>query len=175
MKGEELLIEEADLHKLLRNKTEIIFKYLIKIGANPRDAEDIVQDALYKLMLYMDSVESSKVFSWLFRVAVNRYYDLCRKQKKQIHISLENYELIDKGPLPEDYIHNKEFRKDIQLILDQLKPLYKQLLVMKYDMELSYEEITEMLELNPGTLKTYLYRAREDFKERYRRELEKNE
>ncbi|MGQ4668321.1 RNA polymerase sigma factor [Metabacillus halosaccharovorans] len=169
------MIEEADLHKLLRNKSDIIFKYLIKIGANPRDAEDIVQDALYKFLLYMDSVDTSKVFSWLFRVAINRYYDLCRKQKKQIQISFENYELVDEAPLPEDYIHNKELRNDIQIILDQLKPLYKQLLVMKYDMELSYEEIAEMLDLNPGTLKTYLYRAREAFKEIYRRELEKYE
>ncbi|WP_404810040.1 RNA polymerase sigma factor [Metabacillus halosaccharovorans] len=46
---------------------------------------------------------------------------------------------------------------------------------MKYDMELSYEEIAEMLDLNPGTLKTYLYKAREAFKEIYRRELEKYE
>ncbi|WP_226526906.1 RNA polymerase sigma factor [Metabacillus niabensis] len=169
------MIEEADLHKLLRNKSDIIFKYLIKIGANPRDAEDIVQDALYKFLLYMDSVDANKVFSWLFRVAINRYYDLCRKQKKQIQISLENYELVDEASLPEDYIDNKELRNDIQIILGQLKPLYKQLLVMKYDLELSYEEIAEMLDLNPGTLKTYLYRAREAFKEVYRRELEKYE
>jgi len=169
------LIEEADLHKLLGSKSDIIFKYLIKIGANPRDAEDIVQDALYKFLLYMDSIDSSKVFSWLFRVAINRYYDLCRKQKKQIQISFDNYELVDEATLPEEYIHNKELRNDIQIILDQLKPLYKQLLVMKYDMELSYEEIAEMLGLNPGTLKTYLYRARETFKDLYRRELEKDE
>ncbi|WP_232230216.1 sigma-70 family RNA polymerase sigma factor [Metabacillus halosaccharovorans] len=169
------MIEEADLHKLLGSKSDIIFKYLIKIGANPRDAEDIVQDALYKFLLYMDSIDSSKVFSWLFRVAINRYYDLCRKQKKQIQISFDNYELVDEATLPEEYIHNKELRNDIQIILDQLKPLYKQLLVMKYDMELSYEEIAEMLGLNPGTLKTYLYRARETFKDLYRRELEKDE
>jgi DNA-directed RNA polymerase specialized sigma24 family protein len=57
----------------LHEKTATIFKYLIKNGANPRDAEDIVQEALYKFIIYIDSVDPNKAYSWLFRVAINQY------------------------------------------------------------------------------------------------------
>jgi RNA polymerase sigma-70 factor (ECF subfamily) len=49
------------------------------------------------------------------------------------------------------------------------------LLFLKYELELSYDDIAEMLDLNLGTLKTYLFRARKSFKEVYRREQIKND
>ena len=123
----------------------------------------------------MDSVDSKKAYSWLFRVALNQYYDFCRKQQKQVSVSFENFELVDESPLPEDYVRQKEVQKEIQFILDELTPLYKQLLLLKYELELSYEEIAEMLDLNLGTLKTYLFRARKSFKEKYRRNQTKHD
>ncbi|WP_245831887.1 RNA polymerase sigma factor [Oceanobacillus senegalensis] len=165
----------ADLQEMLQEKSEIIFKYLVKIGAAPSDAEDIIQEALYKFILYMDSIDSNKAYSWLFRVSLNRYYDLCRKQKRNVRVSMENVELVDESLLPEEFIQQDERNKEIQDLLNQLTPLHKQLLLLKYDLELSYQEIAEMLDLNIGTLKTYLYRARESFKQKYRREQTKND
>ena len=160
----------ALLEQTLQETTKNIYKYLIKIGANPRDAEDIVQESVYKFILYIDSIDSNKTSSWLFRVAINLYYDLCRKQKRQISISFENMNFADNSLLPDDFVQQNEMRDEINQVLNQLKPLYKQILLLKYELELSYKEIAEMLDLNLGTLKTYLYRARETFKEIYRRE-----
>jgi DNA-directed RNA polymerase specialized sigma24 family protein len=84
VKGGELLKLNADLQEVLQEKTEIIFKYLMKIGADSRDAEDILQEALYKFVLYMDSIDSEKAYSWIFRVSLNKYYDLCRERKKKL-------------------------------------------------------------------------------------------
>lgn len=164
-----------EMMMVLQEKAVTIFQYLIKIGANPRDAEDIVQEALYKLFLYIDSVDPDKAYSWLFRVAVNQYYDLCRKQKREVSFSFENMEFVDELFLPEEYIEQMEMEKEIQHLLDQLSPLHKQLILLKYVLGYSYEEIAEMLDLNPGTLKTYLYRARQSFKDLYRKEKEKHE
>lgn len=164
-----------ELAAALQGKTNIIFKYLVKIGASKSDAEDTVQEAVYRLMLYIDSVDAAKAYSWLFRVAVNHYYDLCRKQKKEIHTTFENLEFADDSFLPEDFVRQGEMRSEIARVLDQLPPLQKQLLLMKYEMELSYAEISEMLDLNLGTLKTYLFRARKAFKEHYEKEMAKHE
>lgn len=165
--------QKEELYIVLQEKIGIIFKYLIKIGANPRDAEDIIQEALYKLILYIDSVEPTKAYSWLFRVAINQYYDLSCKQQREVILSFDNFEFVDDSVLPEDYVQQTEMRKEIQDILNQLSPLHKQLILLKYVIGLSYEEIAEMLELNLGTLKTYLFRARNSFKELYRKEKEK--
>lgn len=164
-----------ELMAALHGKTDIIFKYLVKIGASKSDAEDTVQEAVYRLMLYIDSVDGTKAYSWLFRVAVNHYYDLCRKQKKEIHTTFENLEFVDDSFLPEDFVRQGEMRSEIEQVLDQLPPLQKQLLLMKYEMGLSYAEISEMLDLNLGTLKTYLFRARKAFKEQYEKEMARHE
>lgn len=173
--GGEQLNARDELYNALQEKTGIIQKYLLKMGANVNDAEDIVQEALYKLMLYIDSIDPKKAYSWLFRVALNHYYDLCRKQKKEIHTTFENLEFVDDSFLPEDFVRQGEMRSEIEQVLDQLPPLQKQLLLMKYEMELSYAEISEMLDLNLGTLKTYLFRARKAFKEQYEKEMARHE
>ncbi|ETT80746.1 sigma factor [Viridibacillus sp. FSL R5-0477] len=93
-----------ELYIVLQEKTATIFKYLIKNGANPRDAEDIIQESIYKFILNIDSVDPNKAYSWLFRVAINHYYDLCRKQKREVNISFDHFELVDDSLLPEDYV-----------------------------------------------------------------------
>ncbi|KXH87521.1 RNA polymerase sigma factor [Sporosarcina sp. HYO08] len=161
---------QEELYLFLHEKTAIIFKYLIKNGANPRDAEDIIQEALYKFILYIDSVDPNKAYSWLFRVAINQYYDLCRKQQKEVNVSFEDFDLVDDSFLPEEYVQQTEMKKEIYNILNRLSPLHKQLLLLKYVLGLSYKEIAQMLDLNPGTLKTYLFRARQSFKKLYEEE-----
>ncbi|RKD69595.1 RNA polymerase sigma-70 factor (ECF subfamily) [Sinobaca qinghaiensis] len=161
---------QEEFVRALHKKTDVIYKYLVKIGAAPKDAEDIVQESLYKLMLYIDSIDPTKAYSWLFRVAINQYYDLCRRQNKEIQTSFEHLEFVDDSFLPEDFVAQDEMRKEIQVTLDQLPPLQKQLLLLKYEMELSYADMAELLNLNPGTVKTYLFRARQTFKKRYKKE-----
>lgn len=164
-----------ELYIVLQEKSATIFKYLIKNGATPQDAEDIIQESIYKFIKYIDSIDPNKAYSWLFRVAINHYYDLCRKQKREVNISFNHYEFVDDSLLPEDYVQQIEMNKEIQDILNQLPPLHKQLILLKYVLGLSYEEISEMLDLNLGTLKTYLFRARKAFKDMYRKEKGKHD
>ncbi|WP_081730166.1 RNA polymerase sigma factor [Viridibacillus arenosi] len=74
-----------------------------------------------------------------------------------------------------NFIQQIEMKKEIEEILNQLTPLHKQLILLKYVLGLSYEEISEMLDINLGTLKTYLFRARKSFKDIYRKENEKHD
>jgi RNA polymerase sigma factor (sigma-70 family) len=164
-------VDNRLLQQLLGEKMQIIKRYLIKIGANPLDAEDIIQESLYKLILYIDSVEPEKVASWLFRVALNNYYDLSRKQNRSVTVTMENQVFIDNQPLPEEHYDQIENRDEINATLNQLKPLYKHLLVLKYELELSYEEICEILDMKVGTLKTNIFRARAQFKKIYEEEV----
>jgi RNA polymerase sigma-70 factor (ECF subfamily) len=169
-KGGEALDYEA-IQPLLEEKMKMIYKYLVKMGANRNDAEDIVQETVYKFFLYIESIDAEKASSWLFRVAVNHYYDLCRKQKRRGTVSIENFSFQDDSLLPEEYLGKTELKEEIHHVLDQLNPTYKQLLFLKYELELTYEEMADMLDLKLPTLKTYLFRAREKFKEIYRRDM----
>lgn len=161
-------MDNEQLEQLLRNKASIIYKYLIKIGCSHHDAEDIVQDALFKALIYLEAIEAAKMTSWLFKVALNRYYDLCRKRKKHPLTSLDSENILQQIPtsayLPEDHVVDNEQKKQMVRVLKELSPIYQNLLVLKYEVGLSYREMAEILDINEKTVKTYIYRAKQKFR-----------
>ncbi|KOO50406.1 RNA polymerase sigma factor [Priestia koreensis] len=155
---------QEELHAYM----DIVQKHLIKIGANPEDAQDVAQETLYKYLVNIDSVEADKVKSWLFRVAVNHYYDMARRKQRKQKI-VQSFQMEDgyETTLPEDVLLNKEKQSLIKKVLNKLKPQYRDLLVMKYGRELKYKEISDELDINVGTVKTTVHRARKKFIQEY--------
>lgn len=156
------------IENLLIKEMVIIHKYLMKMGARKEDAEDIVQDTLCKAIEYADSLKGAKVSSWLFKVAINSYYNLYNKQKRE-QIGLDDNviaNLYTDGVL-EGHILSAELKENVEKVLGSLKESYKSLIVFKYFMDLSYKEIGEILDLDENQVKTYLYRARNKFKEQW--------
>lgn len=71
------------------------------MGAYPEDAEDITQDTVIKFWENIDRIEPRKVKAWLFKVAINNYYTLCRKRKwKFWPRRLQLQEFISKNSRP---------------------------------------------------------------------------
>lgn len=159
------------INEIFKQKMNIIYRYLIKLGCSKEDADDIVQDTFYKALKYIDGIQTDKLSSWLFKVAINKYYDLCRKNNRYIHVSIDEEifkeSLTDKN-LSEDYLLNLERKEEILKVLNSISDIQKNLLIFKYELDLSYKEISELLDINENTVKTYLFRAREQFKKMWR-------
>lgn len=162
-------MREDLLSELYRQKASFIYKYLVKIGASPEDAEDIVQNTFFKAVEHMVHLEKINISSWLFKVAINNYYDLCRKQKRNPSVVLEEQHLISEvsKDTPEIGMIIKEDSQEINKVLSEMKDSYKNLLLLKYEMDLSYTQIATLLDTTESQIKTYLYRARNDFKKRW--------
>ena len=154
--------------ELFKDKIPIVYKYLIKKGCTSNDAEDIVQNTLYKAMLYIDSLNQDNISAWLFRVALNEYYDLCRKRKRVSTFSFDDNEIADillvDNTCPEEKVISNENKEKINYTLSQLNETYKNLLLLKFSMGLSYKEISKLLDIGEDTAKTYVYRAKLQFK-----------
>jgi RNA polymerase sigma-70 factor (ECF subfamily) len=146
-----------------------LYFYLLKLGADQETAKDIIQESVYKSMIYLESIDTDKYKAWLFKVAINLYYDYCRKLKKSHSLSIDEY-FVTHSSLVEDLVIEKENRAQVRKALEHLPFIYKQLLHLKYGLEWSYQQIAEYLDMNPNGVKTYLARARAKFKEIYRRE-----
>lgn len=161
-------MKDETLESLLIREMKIISKYLIKIGAKKEDAEDIVQDTLCKTIINIDSLDETKIVSWMFKVSINKYYNLYKKNKKlnKYTCVLDDDVLrkISADTLTEKYILNDEYKEYVNKALYQLKPSYRNLLIMKYFMDLSYKEISNLLDFSEDKVKTYLFRARKKFK-----------
>jgi RNA polymerase sigma-70 factor (ECF subfamily) len=155
-----------ELNKVLKEKFLIVYKYLIKNGCNHHDAEDIVQNCFIKLINNLAGIDIKKVDAWLFRVALNEFYDLCRKGIRHPSVNVEDSVFLNNLASEEDceaIIIKGLISGQISVVMDNLKPMFKNLLLLKYDMDLSYKEIGALLDINENLVKNYLFRARKQF------------
>ncbi|SDO25333.1 RNA polymerase sigma-70 factor, ECF subfamily [Psychrobacillus sp. OK028] len=151
--------------QLLLAHAKIVFKYLMKIGARKEDAEDITQETIIKTIECLQQIEPEKMRAWMFKVAIHRYYSLYNKNKTFVHLSEEDLESLK--PAIEHVELNlitKEMASEMVDALQELQPTFQQLLILKYYMDFSYKEISEILTMKEATVKTYLQRARNTFK-----------
>ena len=147
-----------------------IYHNLCSMGANPEDAKEIVQESLYRGFLNIDGINSQSFRSWLYRVSINQYYDLCRKKKRRSIIEFEDDLVIDEENNVENTVINQELKDEYEQVLHRLKPLERELIKMKYEDEYSYKEISEHLNLKENNVKTYLYRTRKKLSVIFRRD-----
>lgn len=155
-----------ELNKVLKEKFLIVYKYLIKNGCNHHDSEDIVQNCFIKLINNLAGIDIKKVDAWLFRVALNEFYDLCRKGTRYPSVNVDDSVFLNNLASEEDceaIIIKGLISGQISTVMDKLKPMFKNLLLLKYDMDLSYKEIGALLDINENLVKNYLFRARKQF------------
>ena len=137
---------------------EEVFLVLRSKGASKEDAEDIIQNTYYKFYSMLSDLEEALIRPWFYRVALNEFIDLKRK-KFQHHISLsdEIQSKIASGNADFEQFLNQD---EIIYLLKNVKKEYREIFVLKYYYELSYEEIAQLLHLQVDNVKQKLYRAR---------------
>lgn len=171
MKVRGVALNDDLITSLYKEKAVIIKNYLIKNGCSLLDAEDIVQGTFVKAIQYMVELHEKNISAWLFKVALHAYYDLCRRNKRHPIYSIENQEQFFIGLADEldgeQMLLSKERAEEIARIVNMLNANQRNLLLLRYEMELSYREIAELLDMDEKTVKTYLYRARLAFKKKW--------
>jgi RNA polymerase sigma-70 factor (ECF subfamily) len=165
-------MSKESLPEVFINEIKIVFKSLIKMGATIEDAEDIAQNTLYKALKYVDSIDYRSARAWLFRVALNEFYNICKRNKKNLLININYIDINDfLIESAEDTVINSEKVEDIRNTLEKLQPVYKEFLILKYVIGFSYRDISEYTGYSEDKVKIYLYRARNKFKELWRSEI----
>lgn len=164
--------DEKAYAELLDKYKESIFYMMLKMVKNQDDADDLTIEAFGKAFNRLHLYEPEFAFStWLYRIATNNCIDFIRK-KRMITLSLDKsfedeegnqstFDVKESNLDPEERIIRKQKIRIMREIVDQLKPRYKELIVLRYFRELSYEEIAETTELPLGTVKAQLFRARD--------------
>lgn len=164
--------DEKAYAELLDKYRESIFYMMLKMVKNQDDADDLTIEAFGKAFNRLHLYEPDFAFStWLYRIATNNCIDFIRK-KRMVTFSIDkgfedsegnqsNFDIKETNLDPEERIIRKQKIRIMREIVDQLKPRYKELIVLRYFRELSYEEIAETTELPLGTVKAQLFRARD--------------
>lgn len=168
-------LENADQKayaELMSRYRDAVFFMLLKMVNNKDDADDLTIEAFGKAFKRLQQYTPNYAFStWLFKIASNNGIDFIRKKKAHL-VSIDKGFVNDEGgevsldiksdvPDPEEKVMKKERIKLLRVVVEKLKPKYKQLIEMRYYEEMSYEEISIKLDLPLGTVKAQLFRARE--------------
>ena len=131
-------------------------------------SEDLVQDTLLKLYTHKDSYkEIAKFSTWLYTIAANLARTELRKIKRRktfsvTELSHDDREFIikstDAGPGEENFSQN--FEKNVQRALAELPDDFKTIIILRDIQELSYDEISKIVEVPLGTVKSRINRGR---------------
>ena len=171
-----LAIEKDDQKayaELLNRYKESIYFTMLKMCNNKDDADDLTMEAFGRAFKKLDQYSPDFAFStWLFKIASNNAIDFLRKKKQKFALSLdnksENTEGVDFSSSiksatldPEETFIKKQKIENLRVLVDNLKPKYKEMIELFYFEEMSHEEISQRLSLPIGTIKAQLFRARD--------------
>lgn len=158
--------------ELMSRYRDSIYFMMHKMVKNVDDAEDLTIEAFGKAFSRLEQYSPNYAFStWLFKIASNNCIDFIRK--KRIYVtSMDTGFVSEDGDViyhdaksdvldPEQTIVHDQKITHMRLLVSKLKPRYRELIEKRYFEELSYEEISEELNLPLGTVKAQLFRARD--------------
>lgn len=165
----------SDIVELYKDK---VYQLCYRMLGNKHEAEDIAQEAFLRAYINIHSYNTDRKFStWLYRIATNLSIDRLRKKKPDYYLDAElsgtegltMYSQIPaEGKLPEDEVESLEMREWVQNEIMDLPAKYRSAIVLKYIDELPLSEISEILDIPLGTVKTRIHRGREFLRKRIR-------
>ncbi len=160
--------------RLITKYQKRVYNTILKICANREDAAELTQDTFVKVLENINRFEGkSSFYTWLYRIAVNLTINHCRRSVKlgftslqadqqsdtmrwQLKELLTNESAVD----PATIAANNELCELLTRAMMQLDEHHRTVLVLR-DMEgLSYDEIADVLDIELGTVKSRLSRAR---------------
>ncbi|GIP42073.1 ECF RNA polymerase sigma factor SigW [Paenibacillus sp. J45TS6] len=146
---------------LLRDIEQHVYKTAYYILNNEQDALDAAQEALIRIYTKINSYEEKAQFkTWVQRIVTNICIDKFRRTKPTV--SIDEHEMVFEGR--QDVEHEVMLTyvsQDVQEAISQLPEHHRTVIVLRYLQELSYNEIADCLDLPLNTVKSYLFRARQ--------------
>jgi len=165
----------SEIVELYKDK---VYQLCYRMLGNSHEAEDIAQEAFIRAYVNIDRYNTNRKFStWLYRIATNLCIDRIRKKKPDYYLDAEiagtdgltmYSQVAAEGVEPVDEVAGMELQNEIQREISNLPDKYRSVIVLKYIEELSLNEISEILDLPLGTVKTRIHRGREALRKRLR-------
>lgn len=170
---------DSAFRELIRRYERPVFSVIYRMVRDRELSEDLAQDTFIKVLNALDSYNPSYKFSsWIFKIAHNTTVDHLRKKKPET-LSLEgsphartqeqaeatSFTPVDTTEDPERYAQSQEIGSEIERAIEQLRPEYREAIVLWHVEGYPYDEIAEIMDLPLGTVKTYIHRGRKELRE----------
>ena len=164
-----LRFQEGDINaynELVKRYKDRLLNFVLRYFNNVEQAEDVVQDTLIKLYTHASYYKNVAKFStWIFTIAKNNALTELRKNKRKNTDSLltDDGQVIDINSKEESLdskVQNEIAIDQLNKFLDEIPENFRMAVVLRDFQELSYEEISKILEIPIGTIKSRINRGR---------------
>lgn len=143
-----------------------VFRLALRMCGSEADADEVAQEAFLSAWKALPNFRGESQFStWLYQLSTHAAIDLMRREKRQIAADITEVSAADPAPSPQQQAEQAEQREIVRDAILQLAPEQREVVVLRFMEELSYEEIGAVLKLPSGTVKSRLNRAKAQLKE----------
>jgi RNA polymerase sigma-70 factor, ECF subfamily len=168
--------DECAYETLIQRFEQPVYNLVSRLVDNPADAADVAQEVFLKVFRKIGGFRSeSSLKTWIYRIAVNEARNqrrwFLRHRGKETGLEPVDADaqgpgdwLCDPGRSPYQTALDQETRALIESALSQVSPNYRAAVVLREVEGLSYEEISEVLEVSLGTVKSRILRGRESLR-----------
>ncbi len=133
---------------------KIYYKVLGSVK-NPEDAEDITQEVFISVYKNLKKFrEDSNIYTWIYKIAINKVYDFFRKRKLNLELNDEILDMEDGSDLNSNIILKEQ--------LSKIKDVEREIVILKDIYGYKLQEIAEMKAMNLSTVKSVYYKALKD-------------
>ncbi len=157
-----------DINQLIYEHRDKLYRLCLYLEKNTFYAEELFQDTWVKALENVQSYDETKAFyPWLSKIAVNIYRDRLRRIKRELKViiwSEEDNDLEDKHENIEASILKNEDHQYLRGALNRLDDKYKLPIILAYEEELSYMEISKILDIKESTVKSRIYDGKKKLK-----------
>jgi RNA polymerase sigma-70 factor (ECF subfamily) len=144
-----------DFEVVFEENFDKIYYKILGTVKNPEDAEDIAQEVFINVYKYLKNFRGdSSLYTWIYRIAINKIYDFYRKKKLDLELNEEILEIDDGVDLNNNIILKER--------LEKIKPSEKEIVILKDIYGYKLREISKMKGVNLSTIKSIYYKALRD-------------
>jgi RNA polymerase sigma-70 factor (ECF subfamily) len=153
---------------LLRRFERPLLQYATRILGDSDRARDVVQETFVKLQNEKRQQLDDAPAKWLFTVCRNGALNICRKEKRMTYLDQELLETREsEQPAPYEKLEAKEASGFLLKILSTLPPRQQEVLQLKFQNDLSYQEISEITQLSVSNVGVMIHNALKTLRQRY--------
>lgn len=169
-----LVDQENFLHLVNRYQTKLL-KFIQRIsGLSLEDAQDLLQEVFIKVYQNLNDFDQNLKFSsWLYRITRNQVISNYRKNKSRPQLSLFDLDLESCEHLISDLDVARQLdqgllKQQIAEVLARIDAKYREVIVLKYLEDRSYEEISDIIKKPVSTVGTLLRRGKQAFQKEFK-------
>jgi RNA polymerase sigma-70 factor (ECF subfamily) len=161
-------LDGAQMDEILQRFERPLLQYATRILGDRDRARDVVQETFVKLQQENRTELDHAPAKWLFTVCRNGALNICRKEKRMTYLDQDLLETRQsEQSAPSENLAAKEASSFLLRILETLPPRQQELLQLKFQNDLSYQQISEITELSVSNVGVLIHNALKTLRQRY--------